>query len=237
VPILVIPAGNDVGYDPDRSFLDPSTPKAERDRFADEFLAARSLEKSDPDAALAAFRALIDRQPLFAESHFRLTQLLQAKGQIDEARAEYAIARDGLPMRCPSEFQDAYRKLAAELPAVVLVDAPAVLAEFSPTKLWDDTLFHDGQHPSFRWAADCGRAAGFWGRLASSRYDPSERKARQQAHADPRVEPEGCPTRGHGRAGSGNQAGRVPVKGQPHPAEMLNRQRTIPQAGGLPCGL
>lgn len=227
LPIFVIPSGNDVGYDPGRSILDAKTLKPEREQFGRDFLAARDLEKSDPEAAIAAFRALIDRQPIFAESHFRLAQLLQAKGLIDEARAHYAIARDcdGLPMRCPSEFQEAYRRTAKAHPGVVLVDGPRLLVEFSPTKLLDDGLYHDGQHPSLRaylrlaqealdtmrdrglyglreanlppldpsecaehfgfspkaserWALVCRRAASFWGRLASSRYDPSERAER-----------------------------------------------------------
>lgn len=152
VPIMVTPAGNDVGFDPDRSVLDPSTRSADRAAFAEEFLRARELEASSPEQALAAYRALLARQPLFAEAHYRLAKGLAARGEIDEARREFATARDldGLPMRCPKGFQDAYRAAAAAHPEVVLVDATACLEALSPTKLLDDSVFHDGQHPSFR---------------------------------------------------------------------------------------
>ena len=152
VPILVIPAGNDVGFDPDRSVLDPSTRLAAREAFGSEFLAVRASEEADPEAAIASYRALLARQPLFAEAHYRLARLLLAEGDTQAARREFASARDrdGLPMRCPSEFQEAYRAVARAHPGVVLVDSPAVLTEASPTKLLDDHMFHDGQHPSFR---------------------------------------------------------------------------------------
>ena len=152
VPILVIPAGNDVGFDPDRSVLDPGTPTSERERFARDFLAAKALENEDSEAAIAAYRGLIARQPLFAETHFCLAQRLQARGDIDEAREHYTLARDydGLPMRCPSVYQEVYRSIAATHPSVILIDAPNRLPAISPTKLLDDNLFHDGQHPSYR---------------------------------------------------------------------------------------
>ena len=152
VPILVVPAGNDAGFDPDRSVLDPSARLAAREAFGTEFLAVRAEEEADPDAAIASYRALLARQPLFAEAHYRLARLLAAKGDAEAARREFALARDrdGLPMRCPSEFQEAYRAVARAHPGVVLVDSPAVLTELSPTGLLDDHMFHDGQHPSFR---------------------------------------------------------------------------------------
>ena len=152
VPILVIPAGNDVGFDPARSVLDPETRSADRELFARDFLAAKAIPDEDPDAAIAAYRGLIARQPIFAEAHYRLAQRLQARGDVDEAREHYTLARDhdGLPMRCPSDYQDVYRAIAATHPAVVLIDGPNRLPLISPTKLLDDNLFHDGQHPSYR---------------------------------------------------------------------------------------
>jgi tetratricopeptide (TPR) repeat protein len=225
VPILVVPSGNEVGFDPDRSVLDASTRKADRARFGDEFLAVKQREAGDPEAAIAAYRELLKRQPKFAESHYRLARLLAARGQTLEAAVEFKAARDldGLPMRCPSDFQSHYATVAAAHPSVLLVDGPSVLAKFSPTGLLDDNLFHDGHHPSFRaylalaqasldsmrdhrlfgldkavlppvdpgecaahfgldtnahWADIGRRAATFWERLASSRYDSSERNAK-----------------------------------------------------------
>ena len=227
VPILIVPTGNDVGFDPDRSVLDASTRKAERLSFGEDFLALKQREASDPEAALAAYRELLKRQPKFAESHYRLARLLAARGQTQEAAVEFKAARDldGLPMRCPSDFQSSFATVASAHPSVLLIDGPSVLAKFSPTGLLDDNLFHDGHHPSFRaylalaqatldlmrnrrlfgldqaalatvdpgecaahfgletnahWGDIGRRAATFWERLASSRYDSSDRVAKAQ---------------------------------------------------------
>ena len=44
MPVLILPPANDAGFEPNRSFLPPMTPRAERDAFARDFLAARQLE-------------------------------------------------------------------------------------------------------------------------------------------------------------------------------------------------
>lgn len=152
VPILIVPAGNDAGFDPDRSVLAASTRKAERQAFAAAFEQNKKREADHPNAAIEGYKRLIDRQPLFAEAHFRCAHLLAAKHLIKEAKQEYAKARDldGLPMRCPSDFQQAFFDVARKRSEVVLVDGPRVLTKLSPTGLLDDHLFHDGHHPSFR---------------------------------------------------------------------------------------
>ena len=77
--------------------------------FAREFLDARSRENSDPDGTLARYRSLLDRQPGFAELHFRLARLLARLGSWEEAYRHAIAARDldGLPHRCLTVFQDA----------------------------------------------------------------------------------------------------------------------------------
>lgn len=268
VPILVIPAGNDVGFDPARSVLDPETRGADREAFARDFLAAKEIPVEASDAAIAAYRGLIARQPMFAEAHYRLAQRLQERGDIDEAREHYTLARDhdGLPMRCPSDYQDIYRAIAATHRSVVLVDGPNRLPSISPTKLLDDNLFHDGQHPSFRaylalaqdaldqlrdrdlfslreaalapldptecaihfglntnerWAEVCRRAASFWGRVAATRHDSSERRSRfesltRAAEAIERgVAPEDVGVPGLGIHPRGFPASAPPVRGRP----------------------
>ena len=55
VPILVVPAGNDAGYEPNRSYLPPETPAAVRAEFARRFQEARAAEANDPSRALALF--------------------------------------------------------------------------------------------------------------------------------------------------------------------------------------
>ena len=223
LPIFILPAANDAGFEPDRSVLSPETPRLLREAFAREFTAAKRSETMNATAAEASDRTLIERQPGFAETHFRLARLLQARGQVEDARRHYQIARDrdGLPMKCPSDFQAAYRA-AATRHNLILVDAPTVLTRLSPTGLLDDYVFHDAHHTTFRgylalaqdaldqlkkrqvfgleclgtaaidpadcarhfgmspqrWQAVCGYSAMFWRRIATIRYDPSERLAK-----------------------------------------------------------
>jgi hypothetical protein len=149
LPILIIPPGNDAGFPPYRSYLAPETTRAGREAFARDFRAAREAEAANAARAEAAYRALLARQPLFAEAHYRLARLLDRSGRRGEAGRHYALARDrdGMPMRCPGDFQAAYRA-AASRHSVVLVDGPAVLRRRSPSGLLDDHLFHDAQHPT-----------------------------------------------------------------------------------------
>jgi hypothetical protein len=149
LPIVIIPPANDGGFEPNRSVMSRSSGKGDREAFARDFRAARALEPSDPARAIGALRALVDRQPGFAEAHFRLARLLDRAGDYDGARRHYTMARDldGLPLRCPSDFQDAFRDVAARRD-VVLVDGPAVLRAASRRGILDDALFHDAHHPN-----------------------------------------------------------------------------------------
>ncbi len=158
--VLVIPPGNDADFEPNRSFLPPQTTRAERVAFADDFRAARRTAASDPTAGIAAYRALLERQPGFAEAHYRLARLLEATGQREEADGHYVAARDhdGFPMRCTSDFQDAYRDVAARHPGAILIDGPAVLRGLSPRGVVGDNFFTDGLHPSLIGYAGLARA-------------------------------------------------------------------------------
>ncbi|WP_148595945.1 hypothetical protein [Aquisphaera giovannonii] len=150
--VVVVPPGNDAGFEPSRSVLLPGTPRADRDAFAAEVLSARELERADEARAIESYRRLIARYPGFAETHFRLARLLQRSGARDEAYREYVLARDldAHPMRCPSAFQDVYRELAPRHGAL-LVDGQDVLrarAEAVGSGQLDDILFNDAMHPS-----------------------------------------------------------------------------------------
>jgi hypothetical protein len=149
LPALVIPPGNDVDYEPDRSVLLPSTNKGGREAVTEQFNRVHAQETSDPSRAIAGYRAILAEQPTFAEAHYRLGRLLLAAGQKKEADREFVAARDwdGLPMRCTTPFMDAYRAVARRH-EVVLVDGPAVFRAVSPTGLPDDHMFHDAHHPS-----------------------------------------------------------------------------------------
>lgn len=158
--VLVIPPGNEADFEPNRSFLPADTPRSRRAEFARAFEAARALEAGDRDAAIGAYRRLLESQPGFAETHYRLARLLEAAGQSREAGEHYVAARDrdGLPMRCPSEFQDLYRKLAARHPKAILIDGPAVLRDRSRRGVVGDTFFTDGFHPSLIGYTELARA-------------------------------------------------------------------------------
>ena len=151
IVVLIIPPGNDAGFDPNRSFLPAATPRSEREAFRADFFQACRLEETDPTAAIAAYRRLIARQPGFAESHYRLAILLDRAGDAEGAYREFVAARDrdGYPIRCTSPFQDAYRDVAARH-AVILIDGPAELHAIGRRGLLDDRLFQDAMHPSLR---------------------------------------------------------------------------------------
>jgi hypothetical protein len=112
--VFVMPPGNE-GLDPNRSFLAPSTPSAERQQFERDFLNARRLEETDRTRAVAVYRMLLARQQGFAETHYRLGVLLSRSGAWEEAYRHFVSARnlDGFPLRCLTAFQDVYREVAA----------------------------------------------------------------------------------------------------------------------------
>ena len=152
LPVFIIPASNDGGFDPSRSILSAATSQAERKAFARSVAQARTLETTDRAEAVRNFRELVKRHPEFAETHYRLARLLEQSGGWDEARAHYIQARecDALPLRCPEAFRQAFREVAARHPAVLLVDGPRVLEAQSRHGILDDSFFHDAQHPNLR---------------------------------------------------------------------------------------
>jgi hypothetical protein len=147
LPILIVPGSNDGSFDPNRSVLAASTPADARAAFEREFNVVREAESKDTEGSIAAYRRLVKQHPEFAETHYRLARLLAASGAWDEARRHFVLARDldGLPLRCPTDFQEAYRAVARRYGAV-LIDGPEVLSRMSPHGILDDHLFHDGQH-------------------------------------------------------------------------------------------
>jgi hypothetical protein len=149
--ILVVPPGNDADFEPNRSFLSSGTDAAGREQFVREFLAIHALEPTDPKTCITGYRELLAREPEFAEAHFRLARLLEQAGQWDDAYDHFISARDldGLPIRCTSALQDAYRAVADRFDAV-LVDGQALFHAAGRHGLLDDYLFHDAMHPSVR---------------------------------------------------------------------------------------
>jgi hypothetical protein len=153
LPILILPPANDTDYEPNRSCLPPRTPPEERESFGRAFLEARRLEEDDPRAAMQQYRALVSRQPGFAEAHYRLARLLGQTSARDEAYHHYVAARDldGYPMRCLSAFQQVYRDVAASHGhRCILIDGQSYFRAIAPHALLDDELFQDAMHPSLR---------------------------------------------------------------------------------------
>jgi hypothetical protein len=181
--ILVVPPSNDADFDPNRSFLPAETPRSEREAFAREFLSARESEFSEPTSAIERYRALLDRQPGFAETHYRLAILLSRSGAFEEAYRHFVAARDldGLPMRCLSSFQDSYRDVAARRHCI-LIDGQALFHAIGPHGLLNDELFHDAMHPSLRGHMELAsaildelrsrQAFGWSARSSTNEFDP-----------------------------------------------------------------
>jgi hypothetical protein len=149
--VLIAPAANDAGFEPNRSFLAAKTTRAERESFQREFRAARRLELDDPAASVARYRALLARDPGFAESHYRLARLLERAGASDQAYEHYIAARDcdGYPMRCLSAFQQVYHEVASRHECI-FIDAQSVFHAIGRHGLLDDELFQDAMHPSLK---------------------------------------------------------------------------------------
>jgi hypothetical protein len=149
--VLVVAPSNDGGFDPNRSFLPAETPRPAREAFARDFLAARQSEAAEPARAVGLYRTLLDRQPGFAETHYRLGVLLDRAGAWDEAYRHFVAARDldGMPTRCLSSFQESCRAVAARHHCI-LVDGQALFRAIAPHGILDDHMFQDAVHPSLR---------------------------------------------------------------------------------------
>jgi hypothetical protein len=150
LPILIIPPANESGFEPSRSTLPASATIADRRWVVETFQAARAAEATDPARAAAGYTALLERQPRFAEAHFRLARLLERAGETYEAGEHYQLAldHDGLPIRCPAPFRAAYREVASRHPRCILVDGRRELAAISPNGLIGDRVIQDAHHPN-----------------------------------------------------------------------------------------
>ncbi len=151
LPIVIVPAGNDGAFEPNRSVVRPETPRDERERFARDFREARRIERDDPERSEVLYRSLLDRQPGFAEAHFRLGRLRVLAGDWPDAQSHLVQARDldAMPQRCTTPLQDGCRRVGKRHDCV-LVDGPAIFKSLTPDGTLDDRLFHDAHHPSFR---------------------------------------------------------------------------------------
>lgn len=148
VPVLMIPPGNESGFEPTRSAL-PSASRGERAAANEAFRAARAVEWSDPVLSRQRYHELVEQYPAFAEAHFRLGRLLEQARDWDAARHHYGLARDhdGFPVRCTNPFQDVYREVAKRHDCI-LIDGPEVVRAVTPRRIVDDSVIHDAHHPT-----------------------------------------------------------------------------------------
>ncbi|MGP0066566.1 MAG: hypothetical protein ACLQGP_23625 [Isosphaeraceae bacterium] len=149
LPVLIIPPSCDA-WDPNQSHADASTSRDRREALFRRMTAIRAREAIDPEGAIAGYRQILADQPTMAEAHYRLARRLEAAGSFEEALVHYELARDhdGLPMRCTTPFEEAYRDVARRWPCALLVDGPAVLRSRSRHGILDDDWFHDNVHPT-----------------------------------------------------------------------------------------
>ncbi len=161
LPILVIEAADESGFEPNRSLLPATASEADRQWVEGRYRDARDAEKaSDWARAEAHYREIVDRQPGFAEGHFRLARLLERSGRWGEALGHYTRARDldGMPFRCIGPLQEIYREVAARHPSAILVDGPAELRRICPHGIVDEHAMQDGHHASIRGITALSRA-------------------------------------------------------------------------------
>jgi hypothetical protein len=62
----------------------------------------------------------------------------------------WKLGDDGLPIRCPGPFREAFSKVAARRPGCVLIDGRLEVAAASPTGLLDDHVIEDAHHPNLK---------------------------------------------------------------------------------------
>jgi hypothetical protein len=117
-----------------------------------EFETAREFESSDPARSAAGYQAILERHPSFAEAHFRLARLLERDGRLTDAGPRYlaSLDHDGLPIRCPARFRDAYLEVASRHPRSILIDGRSELSAISPNGLIGDEVIQDTHHPTLR---------------------------------------------------------------------------------------
>ncbi len=181
--VLIIPCSNDAGFEPSRSVPNRSLTPAERRELETALKAARAAE-SDPDRAIKLYQLILDKQPTFAEAHYRSAKMYELKNNYTAARREYIAARndDGQILRATTDFQNAYRDVAKKH-HVLLIDGQAEFEAIAPHGILDDHLFHDGQHPNVvgysrlaqaTLAALRDRRAFGWNEGEAPRIDPAD---------------------------------------------------------------
>jgi tetratricopeptide (TPR) repeat protein len=153
--ILMTVAANLKDCPPFGSLHSAQLGEADRQRWESAYNAGMRAEAADhPQEAITNYLAATKLDDHYAELHFRLGRLFYGLGQFDQARAEFALARDydALQFRADSHLNAIIRKTAAQSldPGIQLVDAEHALMEREPDHhIPGQRLFRDHVHPSF----------------------------------------------------------------------------------------
>ena len=129
LPILVIPPANDAGFEPSRSVLPVSASVEDRREVEHLFGIARESE-GEPVKSMERYRALFGALAEVRRGALSAGSLARTRRKIRRGESRIRPRRDcdGLPLRCPSPFQDVYRKVASKHNCL-LIDGPAELAQ------------------------------------------------------------------------------------------------------------
>ncbi len=147
-PILIIPAANESGFDPSRSWLPVDFPEEKRQQLV-AIYAQLDTDRPDEQTRVALLESAFELASEFAETCFRLGQEYENQGRFTDALRCYqsAIDCDGYPLRASSRFADIYRDVAERFDSH-LIDARDVLRPLSANGILGDDLIHDNCHPN-----------------------------------------------------------------------------------------
>ena len=151
IPVLVIPAANDAGIEPSRSFLPATTSRGEPRSICSRISCGsgdrRRQSGCSHESAIAS--SCVDSPASLKRT--TAWPSCCAKGKREEAYGHYVAARDldGFPMRCPSAFQQVYREVASRHDCI-LIDTQSYFHAIARDGVLDYELFQDAMHPSLR---------------------------------------------------------------------------------------
>lgn len=147
--ILSTLVSNIADWEPNRSV---ASDLAHRDAIQRLTLQAENEAQADqPEAALAAYRSVLDLEPGFAWAHKRAGDMLRLRGDNGTALEHFLAAKDldGNPYRALESQNAALREIAREQD-VPLADAAAAFAAVATSRLVGFDLIIDNCHPNLR---------------------------------------------------------------------------------------
>lgn len=149
--VWYIPAGNEAGFDPNRTVIPSHFTSARRARIVELMDRAVELHRAGRWRELeSACRDGLAEVPEAADFHFYLGLSLAAQRNHAAAAEHFqaALEFDGHPVRANADFRAAIATVAAEF-EIPTINAGDVLRSHTPHGILDDTVFLDHVHPNF----------------------------------------------------------------------------------------